>query len=662
MSASPLTLLRRARLDALHHVARACWFNAWMILLVLGLSLAAAALYISSTPVLYRLAAAVPLGADPVVAAETLPEFRDLGWAKSSLLQDKAFVSQSIPAHLGYQADDFASRLEVTDDPAKKTIFVAIEDRYPKNARLALEALLQAYSRHLDQEITQRRDAIMTQLVQDLAALRTEMTNAEKNYREVLNSMVGSDTALMGEGKLEPLLPKLEAAFEAARKEEEKWRLAYESVAGMEGNAPALLEFPDIANHSSILFVRNRIREQQALLETIRTANGPDHPAVAQVSVRLQEQEKVLEDTALQFPGLLKGRMERAVAQREEASARLEKHRADIETLRQQGRDPETLARVLGDKRAVYAGTSSRLQELQAEAKVGAEKPGSIPFSFLPEKEIRLPAARILAWTGGIALAVGLFLAWIFFVISPKVRTIEEVERAAEIRVLAAVPRDASVGRTTVRNLSENRPDSAAAEALRTLRSVVVPQMETSTGAQIILLTGAKGEEGVSCSAVHLAASCAGSGLKTLLVDLNLRHPNLSGMVLGSAVLPGVSDYALGIDSLDQLVRPVGDRLDLLPAGRAVPNPGELMGYPWFQNFAEEVRNRYQVVILDGAPVLRFGDILPTLPQLDRVVLVARASRTSILHLTKAARQILESGGALEGVLLNQVRSARTAQ
>lgn len=658
---SPLQRLRHARLDALHHVWRAWWFNGWIILALVAVSLAAAAFYISSKPVLYQLTAVVPLGSDPAVAAETLPEFRDLGWANSALLQDASFAAKAIPPHLGYDTDNFVSRLEVTSDASHKTVNVGIVDQYPKNARMALDALLRDYALYLDGEIDKRRDAIIAQSLKDLELLKAELETAEKNYRDVLNSVVGSDSALIGDGRLEPLLPKLEAAHAEAKKQEEKWKTAYESIADKEGNAPALLEVPDIANHSSILFVRNRIREQQALLDTIRTTNGPDHPAVSQVAVKLQEQEKVLLDTALQFPGLLKVRYDRALKAREEAGDKLEKHRADIELLKQQGRDPETLARVLGDKRAVYAGTSARLQEMQAEATVESGKTGTIAVTFLPEKEIRLPAARILLWTGALSLVAGLILAWLLFVISPLVRTVEEVERAAEIRVLAAVPRDARATKLSAKELS-GTSHTPAAEAFRTLRSVVAPPVGSSSAAQLVLVVGAKGGEGVSTAAVQLAASCAGSGLKTLLVDLNLRNPALSGLVLGSRVLPGVTDYALGIDSLDQLVRPVVDRLELLPAGRAVPNPGELMGYPWFSQFAAEVRETYQIVVLDGPPLLRFGDVLPTMPGLDRVVLVARSSRTSVLHLTKASRIILEAGGPLEGVLLNQVRSARLAQ
>jgi capsular exopolysaccharide synthesis family protein len=650
---SPLSKLRATRLDALHHIFRAWVVNFWIIFLVAGLALAAALFHISSTPVLYKLTAAVPLGAEPEVASESLPEFRDLGWANTPLLRNREFLAQAVPAHLGYQPADLAARIETAADASTKTVTLSLTDRYPKNARLALEDLLKAYVAHLNGEITKRRAQIIERAQADLEVQKTELAAAEKAYRESINAVVGSDTALLAGQPLEPVLPKLQAASEAALAEEDKWKQAYESIAELEGNAEALLEVPDIANHSSILFVKNRIREQEALRDTIIQKDGAEHPAVTQIRVKIEEQQRVLNDAALQFPGLLKGRYDRAAAARARAQEALQEHESIVRQLETEGRDPQTLARILGDKRALFAGTSQRLKELEDAQRLGVEQPSRIRVSFLPEEEIRLPAGKILGWTGGISLATGLFLAWVCFVASPRVRTADEIERAADLRVLASIRKDGAVTRLSTRALEERSADSPAFEAFRSLRAVLPGQ---GSGATLILVAGLRGGEGASTVAANLAASFAGSGAKTLLADLNLRRPAQSALIFGAKVQPGVSDFALGIDALDQLVRPALDRLEVLPAGRAVPNPGELMGYPWFQAFSEEVRSRYQVVVLDAAPVLEFGDALPVLPRMDHTLLVARAARTTVLHLTQAQSVLQDAGGRVDGVVLTFAR------
>lgn len=646
---SPLSKLRATRLDAVHHVFRSWIHNFWIIFLITGLSMAAALFYISSTPVLYRLAAVVPLGAEPEVASESLPEFRDLGWANTPLLRNREFLARAVPAHLGYDIPALAARLETATDASTKTVTLTLTDRYPKNARLALEDILKAYIAHLNGEIAKRRAQIIESAQADLEAQKSELAAAEKAYRDSINAVVGSDTALLAGQPLEPVLPKLQAAYDAALAEEERWKQAYESIAELDGNAQALLEVPDIANHSSILFVKNRIREQEALRDTIIEKDGANHPAITQINVKIAEQERVLKDAALQFPGLLKARFDRAAAARARAQEALQEHEAAVRRLEAEGRDPQTLARILGDKRALFAGTSQRLKELEDAQRLGIEQPSRIRVTFLPEEEIRLPAGQILGWTAGGSLTLGLFLAWICFVASPRVRTADEIERASGLRVLASVRKDSALTRLSTRALQERATDAPALEAFRTLRAVLPGQ---GSGATLILVAGLGGGEGASTVAANLAASFAGAGAKTLLADLNLRRPALPAVVFGAKVQPGVTDFALGIDSLDQLVRPAIDRLEVLPAGRAVPNPGELMGYPWFQSFSDEVRSRYHVVVLDAAPLLEFGDTLPLLPRVDHTLVVARARRTTILQLTQAEAVVRDAAGRLDGVVL----------
>lgn len=650
---SPLAKLRAARLDGLHHILRAWAVNFWIIFLITGLAVAAALFYIASTPVLYRLTAVVPLGAEPEVASESLPEFRDLGWANTALLRNREFIAQAVPAHLGYNPADLSVRLSVTADAATKTVTLSLTDRYPKNARLALEDLLKAYVAHLNNELATRRAHIIQRVQEDLEVQKSELAAAEKAYRESINAVVGSDTALLAGQPLEPVLPKLQAAYDAALAEEEKWKQAYESIAELDGNAEALLEVPDIANHSSILFVKNRIREQEALRDTIIANDGPNHPAVTQVSVKIAEQQRILRDAALQFPGLLKARYDRAAAARARAQEALQEHQEAIRKLEAEGRDPETLARTLGDKRALFAATSQRLRELEDAQRLGVEQPSRIRVSFLPEEEIRLPSGKILGWTGGLSLAAGLLLAGMVYVASPRVRNGSEIERATGLKVLASVPRDRVLSQLSARALANRSADAPALEPLRSLRAVL---SGSGSGTTLILVAGLRGGEGASTVAINLAAIYAGSGVRTLLADLNLRRPALSAQVFGAKIQPGVSDFALGIDALDRLVRPAVDRLEVLPAGRTVPNPGELMGYPWFPAFADEVRARYQVVVLDAAPLLEYGDVLPLLPRVDHTVLVARAARTSVMDLTRAQAVVQDAGGRLDGVVLNMTR------
>lgn len=648
---TPLSLLRSARLDAWHHVLRSWWINAWMIALAVGLALILAWLYIASHRDAFRLTAQIPLGSQPDVAAESLPEFREMGWANASLLRSPDFAAQALPPQTGLTPAALAALLEVETEASTKTITVSLVHDEPVAARQALEALLRQYVAVLNGEMNKRRGGIIARLTADLETQKAEVAAAEKAFGDAVAALAGPDGDRES-GAGASALQRVRAAARDAAAEEEKWRQAYESVAALEGDAEGLLGLPDIANHSSILLVKNRIREQEALRTSLEKAGDADPTVLAQVRVRIEEQNRVLRDAALQFPGLLKARHERALAARAKAEEALKAQEEMVGRLQDEGRDPETLSRAVADKRAVFAASTQRIKELQGVQEADVLQPSAFRVNFLPVQPIRIPRARIMASAAGVALPVALLIAWLSYLASPRLRTAGETERSTGMRVLAAVSRDSAVADVSGRSLEKRPQDSPAFEAFRILRPLLRPP---DGGAALVVLTGCRGGEGVSTLAANLAAVYAGSGAKTLLVDLNLRRPVLSSRILGSRIRPGVSDFALGIDSLDQLATPVFPRLDLLAAGRAVATPGELMGYPWFQSLADEVRSAYEVVVFDAPAVLEVGDVLPVARFMDRALLVARSRQTVVTDLVRAREVLADVPVAVEGVLLNDV-------
>lgn len=650
--ASPLVRLRRARMDAWHHVLRAWWVEGWIILAVVLTALGVAALYLLFSPVTHRLTAVVPLGAEPEIAAERLPEFRDFGWANLALLRDREFIAEGVPERLGYGPADLARRLQVETDPFTKTIRLILEDRSPDKARLALTALLEAYMRHLNRELAARQGELIARMQTDLERQREAIAGTEKQYRDILKTMTGIDTVLTPDQAVEPLRPKLEAGVERAISEEAKWQRAWESVAPLDGDAEALLAFPDIANHSSILFIRSRIRELENVREILVNQHGPEQPPVLQVHARLDEQYRILRDAALQFPGLLKERLDRAGEERLAAEQRLRDHEAAVEQWRAQGRDPDTLARQLGDQRAVLAATASRVRELEQSAKQGEDFPSAITVFFQPAEEFRVQPLPVLIGTGGFALAAGLLVAWLVYVASPRVRTAAEIEEAVGLPVSASLPVHPRLARWTASNLVE-RGGEPALEPIRALRARLAPD---DPGGCLILVAGLRGREGATTVSAFLAGAFAASGVSTLLVDLHLRRPALAGRLTGKAARSGATDLALGIEPFERLPCRVGDRLDLLPAGRSVPSPGDLMGYPWFGSFAQEARRRYAVTVIDAAPLLEVADSIPVLGQVDHNLVVVRAGETSVLDLTRVAGILADARGPFAGFVLNQER------
>lgn len=228
----------------------------------------------------------------------------------------------------------------------------------------------------------------------------------------------------------------------------------------------------------------------------------------------------------------------------------------------------------------------------------------------------------ILGGVIGVALAMGLEQ------LDTSLRTREEVEAAiAPTTVLAAVP---SAGKPTDerRLWLDSQPGSSAAEAFRILRTNL-QFLAVESSIKSLLVTSASPQEGKSTVSANLAASMAAGGYRTLLVDGDMRHPTVQ-LYFGSDHLRGLSDVLAGSLGLYEAVRETGFRnLFVMTAGAQPPNPSELFGSQRMAALVEELEREFDIVIFDAPPTLIVADAPVLASNLDGVIFVVRAGKTS---------------------------------
>ena len=161
----------------------------------------------------------------------------------------------------------------------------------------------------------------------------------------------------------------------------------------------------------------------------------------------------------------------------------------------------------------------------------------------------------------------------------------------------------------------------------------------------MIMVTSSTVGEGKSLTAVNLAVSLAQEFDHTvLLIDADLRRPTCH-TYFGQQSGPGLSDCVMEkLPLKDALIATGIGRLSFLPAGRGVPNPGELFNSAVMRDFLLEVKNRYpdRYIIIDTAPVLPFAETRVLSRIVDGTILVVREGAVAI-------RDVKDSFQALEG-------------
>jgi Mrp family chromosome partitioning ATPase len=138
-----------------------------------------------------------------------------------------------------------------------------------------------------------------------------------------------------------------------------------------------------------------------------------------------------------------------------------------------------------------------------------------------------------------------------------------------------------------------------------------------------------------------------------LIVDADLRRPSLSSP-LALTSKPGIVDFLRGVATFEQVCRPLPSGVSIVPGQTAPGDAAPLLASARFKELLHEAYKRFDVILVDSAPALAVPDNLLVWSVVDRVILVANATATSVRDLRRAQEAVRSAGGRLLGVVLNQ--------
>jgi capsular exopolysaccharide synthesis family protein len=444
------------------------------------------------------------------------------------------------------------------------------------------------------------------------AKARGEISDEEAVPDEMLDAMLARDPMI---AELRDRLASLDEAmtFQAER-----------SARGANDPAVKRLE----AQRSSLMErirqrgaeLRPQVIAQMSLDAAGRRSGAADGPGVLRMRRQLIAQE--LEAKSKEFDKVAK-----EVAELGKANADLSARRSEIEQL---------------EKVTEQMGMQLQASEVDIAmpARVELIEEASVPEG---SDELFRIMLTILAGLGGLGLGAGAVV--IFEYLRDRVSTAEEISQRVGVRVVGTLPQ-----------VSRSRKRSTAGEMAESVDGVRAVISQTGRDApKVILVTSAVGHEGKTTFAAQLAASLARSDKRTLLLDGDLRHPNVH-LALELDLRAGLPELLRGEIGNDEAVQPTAiEGLFAVTGGTCDYAAITALSRPELAKVIKGFRESFDHVVIDAGPVLAFADAL-LLGQLSDVALVATMRDVSRVPLVIAAVDKLRGVGVrVLGTVVNGV-------
>jgi capsular exopolysaccharide synthesis family protein len=550
---------------------------------------------------------------------------------------------------------------------------------------LLVNAIREAYLK----EVIDKEGVIRRGRLAKLAELRMEKqreldARKEDSEREIKAKLVAKDPIVRSREQefVQQQLGMIERELLMAQSERRQTQLALEDLQAKEKKFPQPevreTQVQDvIAKDRVVQRLQDDIQSLQALRDgTIeRSARGENDPAVGQYNARLASLNQTLEAKRLKLrPGIVRELRDKAIADRSATISLLQNRIERLENM-EKSLTPQVDAlrkRVVQlteggikldevhDNMSQLVDFTKRIRAEEEALKIELQVPSKV--SVLEEAVVsRVNAQRrqlltvSLVGLGGFAF--GLFaVSWLEYR-ARRVDTANEVVNGLGVNLVGALPDSSAVSRRLFgRRVA---PDAAArsllTESVDAARALLL-HMARQESLRVVMVTSAVGGEGKTSLVSHLAASMARAGLKTLLIDGDLRNPtaHLLFDVPGEA---GFSEALRGeIDAASATHPSALPGLSVLPAGKWDDRAAQALSLGRAGTILDRLRQEYDFILLDSSPVLPVADALLLGQHADGILVSVLCQVSRMVSLFAALQRVQALGLRTLGVVVNGVR------
>jgi len=372
---------------------------------------------------------------------------------------------------------------------------------------------------------------------------------------------------------------------------------------------------------------------------------GPNHPTVQSLQARKKVFAQQLKDQIAVLRKSLGASLEISEKSLEAMEQKLGDARsgqleAKSKALRYQEAKNEYLKakRILESAETRYSTEAMQRTMPQSPATIW-EKAEVSDFPAKP----RVAQNMLIAVAVGLALGIG--LAFLIEYLDTSVKTMQDIEAALGVPVLAVIPKDVAV-------LKDAPADCPDAEGYRIMRTNIEFNRKSPDANTLTVVSGGVGE-GKSTTLNNLAFTFAKGGYRTLIVDADLRRPS-QHRFFGESNERGLTDFLTADIALDPLILPTEvENLSFLPSGRLPIDAAGILNSQRMIDLIQQVKSRYDMVFFDSPPILGVSDASVIASSVDMTLVVVQHRRFPRSMLQRVKQGLANVGARIVGCVLN---------
>jgi capsular exopolysaccharide synthesis family protein len=312
--------------------------------------------------------------------------------------------------------------------------------------------------------------------------------------------------------------------------------------------------------------------------------------------------------------------------------------------------DPDTaqlLTRTYGEQLALLVA--------DLETPPGGDTPvlkaTTVDSATLPTLAVSPNWTRNLGLAGVLGLLLGFGLAVLRELLDTSVKSADDISDLTDASIMASIAYDAAtVKRPLVSDLGSHEPRAEAFRVLRTNLQFV----DVDADSKAFVVTSSVPGEGKSTTALNTAITLAQTGQSILLIDGDLRRPQVAN-VLGLEPAVGLTTVLVGKIGLTDAIQKHDSGVHVLSSGTVPPNPAELLQSQAMATLLASARETYDVIVIDAPPLLPVTDAALLASMTDGALLVVRHSKTTRDQLRGAHDRLASVAADTLGVVFNMV-------